>query len=99
MIKLLGEPNRSGVLPGIRFNSYEDGECIAKEAGVVYNPLADQIIASVAADGALKGGVLYNNWTGFRGSITMHTAGFLPGWVNRSMLWICFHYPFCQLET
>ena len=30
-------------------------------------------------------------------SICMHVASFLPGWVNRDLLWATFSYPFEQL--
>lgn len=89
----------TGKLPGIRFNNNDDALAIAEEAGMIYNPFADQTIASIDKDGALKGGVIYTHWTGQGGSIGMHSASFLPGWVNRTMLWVCFDYPFNQLQV
>jgi len=70
-------------------------ETIANAANVLPNRAYDTCI-SRSKDGRLLGGVIYTNYTG--ASITMHTAGFDPAWVNRDMLWVCFHYPFVQLK-
>jgi hypothetical protein len=45
------------------------------------------------------GGVVYKDWTGNGGSISMHVAGIRHRWINRSMLWVCFDYPFNQLQV
>jgi hypothetical protein len=78
----------------IRFNDPHDAYAIAQSAGAVFNSSVDQCIARVE-DGKLMGGVLYQRYTG--ASIGLHVASFDPLWVNRDMLWVCFHYPFVQL--
>lgn len=79
----------------IRLNNRNDAWSIAREAGVVYNPAADVVIARVD-DAGLLGGVIYQNYT--RESISMHVAGFTRTWLNRDMLWAAFQYPFGQLH-
>lgn len=78
----------------IEFNNAEHGHLIAKHAGSIFNPVADTVISRVER-GEFRGGVIYNNYTG--ASINLHVYGVYPDWVNRDMLWICFHYPFVQL--
>jgi hypothetical protein len=85
------------VIPGIRFNDPEDAKRLSESVHVIYNPLADQIISRVNHGGNLLGGVVYKDYTGRGGSIAMHVAGYSPTWINRTMLWICFDYPFNQL--
>jgi RimJ/RimL family protein N-acetyltransferase len=85
------------ILRNIRFNNLYDAQSIAVEAGVLFNPLADIVIARHDAQGVIMGGVLYNSYTGIGGSINMHVAGFHPRWINRDMLYVCFNYPFVQL--
>src|SRR3954453_10025529 len=84
-------------LHDIRFNEVSDGYAIAGVAGTSYNPITDQIIARVTSRGNLMGGVLFSYWTGLGGSINMHVAGFHPRWISRTMLNVCFDYPFNQL--
>ena len=76
------------------FNEELYGMRIAQRAGTVFHPVHDICIALVR-DGWLAGGVIFTNYT--EESIAMHSAGFLPGWVTRDMLWVCFDYPFNQL--
>ena len=78
----------------IRFNDLSDGYSIAAAAGTSFNPVVDTCIGRVEND-ILLGGVLYQNYTGT--SIGIHVAGFSDNWVNRDMLWVCFHDPFVQL--
>jgi hypothetical protein len=33
------------------------------------------------------------------GSIAMHMAGFCPNWISRDLIWVCFDYPFNQLNV
>lgn len=60
---------------------------------VIGNVVEDKVIGD-----ELLGGVVYENYTGRGGSIVMHMAGFHPRWISRDMLWVCFHYPFVQLD-
>lgn len=79
----------------VEFNNIAHGHEIATTAGTSYNPISDIVIARVR-NGKLLGGCVFQNYTGY--SIGMHTAGFVQRWINRDLLWICFHYPFVQLE-
>jgi len=85
------------VIPNIRFNHHEDGEQIAKTVQFIYNPRGDTVISRFDRDGDLMGGVIYTGYTGPKGSVGMHYAGFHPRWFSRDMLFVCFDYPFNQL--
>lgn len=76
-------------------NNSDHGYRIGKSSGVVFNPEADTVIARVDPDGTLRGGNIYNGYTGV--AINVHMAGFDPHWCNIDMLWVGFHYPFVQL--
>lgn len=78
----------------IEIGNKEHGYRIAKAAGCVFNPEADQVIA-VTSGGNLLGGNIFTGYTGT--SIHTHTAGFAPGWASRDFLWCIFHYCFVQL--
>lgn len=80
----------------IIFNDQGYANRIAAAAGTIFNPAADTCIARVR-DGELLGGVTYTGYTG--ASIGMHVAGFADDWINRDLLWVCFHYPFAQLNV
>lgn len=58
-----------------------------------FNPLRDPSISNVVG-GKLLGGVVFQDCTGPGGSIVVHFAGLLPGWINRAMLWNTFHFAF-----
>lgn len=78
----------------IVFNDHVHGYAIASASGTSFNPVVDICIGRVVGD-KLLGGVLFQNYTG--SSIGIHVAGFADHWINRDMLWVCFHYPFVQL--
>jgi RimJ/RimL family protein N-acetyltransferase len=78
----------------IVFNNAGLGRVLAENAGTSYNAEVDTCIARVE-DGELWGGVVYQNFTG--ASIAVHVASFRVNWINKDMLWVCFHYPFVQL--
>lgn len=75
-------------------NNEQHGYVIASAAGCVFNKGVDQVISRVE-DGKLLGGVIFTGYCG--ASICIHVAGFDPHWINKSMLWITFDYPFNQL--
>lgn len=79
----------------IRFNNKRDGLAIARAAGTRFDAAVDVVIGHLER-GELTGGVVYKGWTG--SSIHLHVAGFGPGWLNRDLLWVCFHYAFEQLN-
>lgn len=70
------------------------GHAIAGAAGAKFDPVTSVVIARVEND-QLYGGAVFDDYTGK--SISMHTAGFVPNWISRDLLWMCFHYPFVQL--
>lgn len=81
----------------IVFNAPSFAQDIAIEAGVVneFNPMRDPSICNVSSDGLwLLGGVIFQDYTGEGGSINLHCAGFLPGWLSRALLWNTFNYAF-----
>jgi RimJ/RimL family protein N-acetyltransferase len=78
----------------IRFNDPFDGDAIAGVAGTHFNPLIDVSICRVR-DNSRLGGVIFNNYT--EESIAIHSASWVPRWVNRDLLWVTFDYPFNQL--
>lgn len=78
----------------ILFDEPRHGVIIADEVGVPFHPGRDHTIAR-ERNGKILGGVIYSDFTG--ASVCMHVAGFDPKWINRDMLWVCFHYPFVQL--
>lgn len=79
----------------IQLNNPDHGYIIASGAGVCFNPAVDMVIARVV-DGTLRGGVIYNGYTG--ASINLHVWGRDSKWADRDMLYMTFHYPFEQLS-
>ena len=78
----------------IRFNDPAYGEQIAEKAGTIFHPVHNVCIAR-EEKGRLLGGVIYTNYTGE--SVAMHSASWVPRWINRDLLWVCFDYPFNQM--
>lgn len=78
----------------IAFNEPADGDAIAQLAGTSFNPKRDVAICRVRDDVRL-GGVIFSHYTGE--SISIHSAGWDPYWINRDMLYVTFDYPFNQL--
>lgn len=67
-------------------------------AGSKFTPVTMQVI-SRTVNGELRGGVVYENWTGEGGSVLVHIASTDKRWINRDMLWVMFDYPFNQLKV
>jgi hypothetical protein len=78
----------------IVYGAKEAAVRIAVAIGRVPNPAADAPIA-VYRDGVLRGGVVYSDFTGE--SVCVHVAGFEPGWLTRTFLFMAFDYPFTQM--
>lgn len=56
------------------------------------------VVAGVLDDTRILGGVVFHNWTGRGGSVTMHDAGVEDtNWATRDFLWSVFDYAFNQL--
>lgn len=81
----------------ILFNNTEHGFKIAAAIPRPYNPAVDVVISNVTSKGNLRGGVIYDGFTG--GCIFMHQAGFQANWLSGNMIWIVFDYPFNQLKV
>lgn len=77
----------------IHFNNHQHGEEICEAAGTLFHP--QNAVISRTIDGELAGGVVYQEYTG--SAVSMHVAGFMPFWMNKTLLWIFFDYPFNQL--
>jgi len=78
----------------IVYGGKEAAARIALAVGRVPNPAVDAPIA-VYRDGILRGGVVYSDFTGE--SVCVHVAGFAPGWLTRTFLFMAFDYPFTQM--
>lgn len=79
----------------IVLNNSNHGHILAQRAGAFFNPAVDQVIARTDDDGTLRGGMLFNGYTG--ASINIHMAGFDEKWADRTLIWMCFDYCFNQL--
>jgi hypothetical protein len=80
----------------IEFGNKMHGLAITAKAETLFNRDVDSTI-SRSEDSSLLGGVVFSDFT--QESIAIHVAGFRPGWLNRDMLWVMFHYPFVQLKV
>lgn len=78
----------------IQFGNIEDGQAIGEAAGAGFNPATDIVFSNVKR-GVLQGGVVVSGYTG--SSVSLHQAGFHPGWLTRPLLWAVFGYVFTQL--
>ena len=76
------------------FNDLECGEAIAHTAGTDYNPKTCVSICRVKGSFRV-GGVIFSHYTGE--SIAIHSASWVPHWINRDLLFVTFDYPFNQL--
>lgn len=76
-----------------RENDYV-GPWIEEHGGGHYKASAQCI--GLEKNGKLVAGVLYGGHNG--ASIYMHVAASGTNWLTRDFLWVCFDYPFVQLE-
>jgi RimJ/RimL family protein N-acetyltransferase len=81
----------------IHVNNYDHGQMIMKAINSDFTEVTMQVI-SRSENGVLYGGVVYENYTGPKGSCLVHIAGFNKRWINRDMLYIMFDFPFRQLD-
>jgi hypothetical protein len=56
-------------------------------------------VGKMNGQGILLGGAVFQDYTGEGGSIGIHCAGFLPGWLSRALLWYTFDFAFNILEV
>jgi len=81
----------------IHFNDMMHGTEIAMAIPRILNPAADKVISRTSNEGELLGGVIYESL--ISNCVFMHQAGFSKTWLSPDMLWLVFHYPFCQLKV
>jgi hypothetical protein len=81
----------------IRVNDLHATKLIAEAAEVPFVPGLHGCIARYSANDMLMGGVMYTDYK--VGSVVMHWASFAPNWVSRALIWLCFDYPFRQLNV
>jgi RimJ/RimL family protein N-acetyltransferase len=67
---------------------------ISVATGRVPNLAVDAVISRHVGD-ALQGGVVYADYT--HESVCVHVAGFCPGWLSRTFLFLVFDYAFTQM--
>lgn len=79
----------------IRIDEPGAGEWIMERASGVFRPGMDHSLATFE-DGHLRGGFVCCQYLG--NSIAIHDGGDGPGWCTRDLLWMVFHYVFCQLH-
>jgi RimJ/RimL family protein N-acetyltransferase len=72
------------------------GEWVAEKVGQK-NPWGHFQAMGVEKDGELIAGVVYEGFTE-GGRCSMHCAGVGKRWMSRDFLWMCFAYPFYQLD-
>ena len=82
----------------IHFSNKDHGEQIMRIAGGLFTPVTMEVI-SRSENGVLRGGVIYEKYTGKGGSVIVHVGSKDPKWIDRDMLWVMFHYPFVQLDV
>lgn len=81
----------------IHFSNHDHGELIMRAAGSRFTPVTMEVI-SRSEGGVLYGGAVYENYTGPGGSCIVHVAGFRKTWMNKDLLWVCYDYPFNQMD-
>ena len=87
------------ILKGIKFDNEEALKRISDRVGHIHNPVCDRSISRHNASGILLGGVIFTDWTGEGGSVSIHSSGWHPRWINRDLLWMVFSYAFDQLQV
>lgn len=81
----------------MRFNHEADWVRLCRAARCRFVPGFDQCVATMRGD-TLLGGVLLTDYNE-GGSIHMHTAGFLRGWLTRELLHSVFAYAFIGVRV
>lgn len=81
----------------IEFGNVDHGIRIMTAMSAKFSPNGMTVISRSEQDD-LRGGVVYENYTGKGGTCVVHFAGFHDNWINRDLLWVGFHYPFVQME-
>lgn len=59
-----------------------------------FNPQKDWSLARYSSKDSLLGGIIIKSFTGFNGSVELHTCSFRPNWASKTILYYAFHYPF-----
>lgn len=69
---------------------------VCNAVGRVPHPHIDGVVSLHRGD-ELRGGVVYSDYT--KESVCCHIAGFAPGWLNRTYMYLIFDYPFTQMDV
>lgn len=80
----------------IEFNNPHHGVALSQRMNSVFSP-ASEVVISRSEEGRLYGGCIYDGYTGT--AIGIHICGMRPNWINRSLIYFCFAYPFLQLKV
>jgi hypothetical protein len=80
-----------------RFDDVHAIKLIAEASHIEFVPRLHHCIARYSESDRLLGGVLFTEYR--VGSVLIHMAGFDPHWVNKSMVYLAFNYPFIQLNV
>lgn len=79
------------------FDAERVGRWVVERAGGKWRGHEQAI--GLEKDGVLVAGVMYNNWTGVGGSVSMHQRIDGKQALTREFVWVCFDYPFNQLKV
>lgn len=84
----------------IVFN-HADVSCWVIDQSGCDGDLTPSLVTSIGVveDGRVLGGVIYHNWTGAGGSVTLHMAGTEGQWASRDFLWCIYDYAFNQMHV
>ena len=78
----------------IELGRLDHGFMICKLAGARLNRDYD-IIISCSEDEEFLGGMVFYDFTGI--ACAVHIGAFSPHWLDRNILWVCFHHVFNNL--
>lgn len=79
----------------IRIDHPGDGQWVLDRAGGGRFRDGDDHVFLTVLRGARAGGFVLNEYTG--NAMMMHMGAINPRWLNRTILWLAFDYPFSQL--
>lgn len=74
------------------------GEWVSRVAGMLWVPGLGTTLGLINHQNELVAGVIYTDFSGKGGSLSMHVAAVSGQWLTRDFLYLSFHYPFVQLD-
>lgn len=82
--------------------NHADVSCWVIDQSGCDGDLTPSLVVSIGIveDGKVLGGVIFHNYTGAGGSVTIHSAGSetIP-WTTRDFFWVMFDYAFNQMHV